>query len=113
MKIEAGKTYKMRNGKRVHVVAVATNNPFGKPSSLPVVGYREDCGGITQWRTDGKESKFGESESDIVAEWREPVTKEITVYLWPNGEISFYPASFAIASTRVLLTEGVFAEGKE
>ena len=114
MKIEQGRFYKTRNGRKVYVAGVLLPNVDGKQLvTYPVVGYLENE--ILYWTLEGRyRDSTGDYSLDLVAEWREPVTKVVTVYMHPNGNLYMSPwiCPAAIASTRVLLTEGVFAEDK-
>ena len=115
MKIEAGKNYKTRDGRKVYVAGVLLPNVDGKHlSTYPITGYLRDE--ILNWTIDGRYGiTFGPHKLDLVAEWREPVTKELTLYLYPNGDVCTVPrlGLYPIASTRVTLTEGQFAEGEK
>jgi hypothetical protein len=96
----------------VYVAGVLLPNVDGKHlSTYPIVGYLGNE--ILNWTLEGRYGiTFGPHKLDLVAEWREPVTREVTVYLYSDGDVSLMPYGSAIASTRVTLTEGVFAEGK-
>ena len=119
MKIKVGKTYKTRGGQKAVVSGSYGSNPFGiRPTTYPFVGYTAD-GSSRTWTEDGV---FYEDDSDslldLVAEWREPATEDRVVWLLQesSGDPWCYVTSLieprphnAIGSTRVTVTEGVFA----
>ena len=113
MQITAGKYYKTRDGRKAFVSAVEVpcERYCVNKRIHPVLGYI----GVGQcsWTEAGHGDARCETEYDLVAEWREPVAKVVTVYMLPDGNVWFCdPRKKSIASTRVTLTEGVFAEGK-
>lgn len=69
MKIEAGKTHKTREGKKVRVVCSDV-----KSRDYPVVGLWEDDNfeTVETFTFDGRFYLDEESSCDIVEEWREP-----------------------------------------
>jgi hypothetical protein len=110
MKIEAGKYYKMRNGGKAFVEHVYRDSPFsGKIEHVyPVSGFRDGIG-IGTWTMEGRYQNSGNDSCDLIEEWREPVTKEVTVYLYADGFTATFPgAEKPIASARVTLKEGEF-----
>jgi hypothetical protein len=116
--IEAGKAYKMRGGGKAVVTGCFGSNPFGGcDADFPFVGYSFD-GKHRTWRKDGVFYDSHEKNFyDLVAEWREPATEERVAYLCRNEHGAwvdvFHPKAqpplSAIGSTRVTVTEGVFA----
>lgn len=77
MKIEAGKYYKMRNGKKAYVSAVTLSSPFtGKPpEGYPVSGFMEGESRVVTWTSSGAAIVSAtKCATDLVAEWREPAT---------------------------------------
>jgi hypothetical protein len=119
--IEAGKYYKTRDGRKVFVCADALPNPFGQSIPWVLAGYI-DGGRIActyGWKSDG--TAHDGSHYDLVAEWHEPATEERVVWLvrFGNGDLCTFclqddhqaPSSTGtvIGSTRVTVTEGVFA----
>lgn len=82
LKIEAGKYYRMRNGGRAYVDSVVGANPFNpdKPDIFPIKGFLQDRSASrwnissTCWTSAGRYCTEGESDFDLVAEWREPLS---------------------------------------
>jgi hypothetical protein len=82
MKLEAGKYYKTRDGRRAYVAAVL-ENPLGAVGTCyPVLGYIGDI--YASWRLDGRASREPEVPGDLIAEWREP--REWTVYVYDHHD---------------------------
>jgi hypothetical protein len=118
--IEAGKYYKTRDGRKVFVCADALPNPFGQSIPWVLAGYI-DGGRIActyGWKSDG--TAHDGSHYDLVAEWHEPATEERVVWLVRHAsgheccllkKVSDSPPKYSkpIGSTRVTVTEGVFA----
>lgn len=116
MQIEQGKFYRMRSGGKVFVAAVVLPNPFsGKSEVCPVRGYKS-TGLLDRWLADGSWNLLGvPTEFDLIEEWREPVTEEVTMYLKRCGNTVWHsedgtPGSGNIVgSAKVKIVEGVFA----
>lgn len=119
MKIEAGKYYKMRNGGKAFVDHLWGIDPFTgeMATDYPVRGFRDGLG-YTTWNEDGRFNGSDGCGYDLVEEWREPVTKEVTVYLRQDKEHREIWAAIdcvecgnfkTIGSAKVTLTEGKFA----
>jgi hypothetical protein len=118
MKIEAGKYYKLRNGKKAYVVCIV-HNPFSDESYVyPIMGFIEDRNGTASWTLKGESIKDSVSEWDIVEEWRDPQTWEVTVYIarmgtdpphtfavFTGGQCWMDPKSI-IATKKITITEG-------
>lgn len=70
MKIEVGKFYKSRNGRKVTIYVIRHNCDF----EYPVCGYMEGAAEFSTWTIDGSygNSLFNCSNWDIVSEWEEP-----------------------------------------
>lgn len=71
MKFEVGKLYKTRDGRKARVICVDS-----KCTHLPIVALvesesAEEC--LYQFKSDGKWVALGESNIDLVAEWKEPL----------------------------------------
>lgn len=123
MEIRAGKYYKTRNGQKAFI-SVVTQNPFRSgPDHYPAKGWVDsDASSILySWTLSGSRFIGRPSEYDLVEEWRDPVTKELYVYLY---KIDGCPTVLHIAtespwnpttpyqilsSSKVTLTEGQFA----
>lgn len=68
MKIEVGKVYRTRGGRKAYVL--------GKRRDLleyPFVGYVEDVKFSWVWRENGTSFDRSEHENDLVAEWGQPI----------------------------------------
>ena len=120
MKIEAGKFYKTRDGKKAFVASFTPPNPFpdGGNTRYPFTGYVQGWD-METWTADGISFSDEENITDLVAEWREPASEERVVYLvrFSDGKVSCMmrkakdgpPITKPIGSSRVTVTEGVFA----
>jgi hypothetical protein len=88
MKIEAGKYYKTREGRKVFVSHRCTN-PFGLIGSepdFPLEGYMSNGDrDRLSWRDDGTYNYAGEHMNDILAEWKEPKVHKRWSYFYRNG----------------------------
>jgi hypothetical protein len=85
MKLEAGKYYKTRDGRRAYVAAVL-ENPLGAVGTCyPVLGYIGDI--YASWRLDGRASREPEVPGDLIAEWREPREWTVYVYACKGGDV--------------------------
>lgn len=81
LKIEAGKFYKCRDGRKAFV---AGRSPF--PSHWPFVGVIEGASLETYgWQDNGVYDCSGDDEEDLIAEWREPVAVTATILLVRNA----------------------------
>lgn len=116
MNIEVHKRYKTRDGREMTVTADIGLNPYGESDcGFPIVGYIKGDPFSRSWTREGTYTTYDEPcGRDLIAEWREPVTKEAIVYMYQSGFVSTcnewkYEGTL-IASTRVTLTEGVFAK---
>lgn len=81
MKIEAGKTYKTRSGRKVRVLCTDLRD-----ATYPVVGVVDgDDERVEAFTADGRfNDEQRASPLDLVEEWREPMTCWATVA--PNGD---------------------------
>lgn len=84
LKIEAGKFYRTRGGKKAFVAYVG--NPFSEGNEQEeAIGWVEKANGYREsWCRDGKFYRHrGLSEYDLVAEWKEPkrIKGWLNVYL--------------------------------
>lgn len=118
MKIEVGKYYKTRDGRRAFVAGHTLDNPFVKHAAKwRFIGYLSGEPDQYVWGEGGEDFCDGnERPLDLVSEWREPRTEAATIYLntncYKNGvEASFTPARDnyqTLARKRVTITEGEF-----
>lgn len=113
MKIEAGKYYRTRCGRKAYVDVIFSPNPFsGRKPQVPVRGYIDAL--EYYWTSSGRISEDYASHADLVAEWIEPKTKTVTLYwtLHRDGSESCTPYQSGYMVQRVLakkditLTEG-------
>lgn len=80
--------------------------------------YYPETTQILNFYKSGRYYNDGEHELDIVAEWCEPIEREMIIYLWKDGSTAMYdardePTLFVdelLASTKVKLKEGEFAD---
>jgi len=113
MQIEVGKYYKMRNGGKAFVAVHLPQSPFAVwlPIAKPFIGFADsDNMKVFRWNDGGAHES--NCQYDLIAEWREPVTKEVTLYLYRVNNIVHYassPSENVIGSAKVTLTEGEFA----
>lgn len=110
MKIESGRYYKTRSGKKAYVAAV--ENPFQPSSSWPMCGWIDGYQMASEWAIDGRHTPAGESQADLIAEWKEPVTVTRWLLLWSDNSTSLHsdplslPLSHLVARKQVTITEG-------
>lgn len=127
LEIVAGRYYKTRDGRKAFVSCIIERSPFqdGASHTYPVCGYIESgVGGSSSWVSSGMywADAGQQHDADLVAEWRDPATEERVVYLVRNqagevlcsmqtvgGKLPLCWRECAIGSTRVTVTEGVFA----
>lgn len=73
LKLEAGKYYRTRDGRKAYVDSIRTFNPF-TPININIknaaLGAVEDVGART-WSLDGRYDTV-ESQSDLIAPWENP-----------------------------------------
>lgn len=86
MKIEAGKYYRTRDGRKAYVDVIRVSSPFnGYEPTHPIIGYVDDekqgPRSTKTWRADGRFDVKQDRSIDLVEEWREPVSREITLHL--------------------------------
>jgi hypothetical protein len=82
MKIEAGKYYRTREGRKAFVEAVLGPSPFdGDTPSYPFYGWIDKRGAATWMRRGEFLVGGGDSDKDLVAEWDDPVSVTITANL--------------------------------
>lgn len=68
MKIEAGKFYKTRDGKKARIYAVGESYFY----SIHGAVLLEKGWSIESWRSDGRSEISTEQRNDLVSEWEEP-----------------------------------------
>ena len=96
------KWFKTSAGRKVKDIYCKNNNH---------VFYCPEYGQVWTSFADGTPCFQGKGD-DIIAEWHEPIEREVTVYLFDDGSHGLLhspPITSAIASTRVKLIEGEFA----
>lgn len=82
MKIEAGKTYKTRNGRKVRVIC--TDMRFDGYPVVGLVDYGSDREGAETFTAEGRfNHAIVDAPLDLVAEWREPA--EVWLVVGGNG----------------------------
>ena len=110
IKIEPGKSYRTLDGRRANVVGIG---PDDWPR--PAIGYVDGQTVTCQWKLDGKHCSDPGCASDLVSEWREPVTRTVTMFLTPAGKIHEFPGeqtqpliylAEVVARKVVTITEG-------
>lgn len=93
IKLEAGKFYRTRDGRKAFVVFVQP--PEGMGHRYPVLGYHGEYSG--NWTSDGKWNDGGESQNDLVAEWLEPrrISGWVCVWDFPGALVIVHPSEAA------------------
>jgi hypothetical protein len=83
MNIEQGKYYKTRDGRKAFVTAMLRDSPFstGGSSKVPFRGWIDGSSLIQSWTDSGRRLEYRESPSDLVAEWVDPISIDLTVRL--------------------------------
>ena len=81
MKIEAGRFYRTRDGRKAYVAAIG--NPLNAKDLYPAIGFMEGEHGLEgTWTTCGRYmDKREDHDSDLIAEWREPESMSMDLYL--------------------------------
>lgn len=79
LKIEAGKCYRTRDGRKAHVMF---RHPYNHP--FPYVGYVEDNDGVSAW-TDAGFYSVPSDRLRLISEWKEPRKGEVWVNVWEDG----------------------------
>lgn len=126
MKIEAGKYYTTRDGRKAFVDTIVGGSPFmaGCQPIYPVIGYIEDEDSSSSWMIDGVASFEVGGERDLIREYREPEKVVRWVHMWRDKDGVFvgniHPRkmdhaegdspSELIARKRIEITEGTFDE---
>ena len=90
MKLEAGKYYKTRDGRKAKIVSEISPSPFNHTvSTYPFMGWVEGYTAAISWTAQGsyieQDWSKADSDSDLVAEWKEPVKVEGWVNVYPHG----------------------------
>lgn len=82
MKLEAGKYYKTRDGRKAYVGYVREDD-----CQYPAVGHM-DGGGVDCWLArGGYVDKGGTHFNDLIEEWVEPRSGALWVNIYPDGAI--------------------------
>lgn len=88
MKLEVGKFYKTRGGKRAHVMGIIYNTK--SPMNYPVMGYIDEELSYDTWTLEGNINRSAtEEKDDLIEEWREPIKIEGWINMY--GGSSYYP----------------------
>ncbi|WP_422363164.1 hypothetical protein [Pyruvatibacter mobilis] len=124
LKIEEGKCYRTRDGRKVHILAKRTDTDSKAGRYMPFIGHVER-GPSGAWGLDGSSSSF-QPNADLVSEWKEPRKGEVWVNVYAEqDQVSFVfttrkaadeAAEFGVrlACIRVPWTEGQgLGEGSE
>lgn len=123
LKIEAGKYYKTRGGKKAYVACIVLPNPFEGPSikdQFPVRHVIDQEVGCWYCRADGRLQPGKDDAYDLVAEWKEPEVRvrKLKMVRCPDGTIRVIggddrylgsdPDAEVISTIQVTMKEGVF-----
>jgi len=124
LKLEAGKYYKARNGEKVFISYIAQANPFLSTTKdrYPAKGWIRGQGTLHCWTEGGMRCAApieDHSPSDLIEEWKEPVTEEVVMGLFRGRDgryecfkvvkTDYNEFWTLIGSTRVKVIEGQFA----
>jgi hypothetical protein len=125
LKLETGKYYKTRDGRKVYLVATeCPGDVLGdeQPRHWPVIGWVKGMPRIQMWHHGGRHDSWKE-ELDLVAEWREPRTQTVTILMQacalPDAppyvcvEGHQMPQFKTLARKEITITEGEGIEPKE
>lgn len=125
MKLEPGRYYRTRDGRKAFVCA-EMNNPFvmgSMKSSRPYRGYIDGRHNVHCWYANGRLDLGNESDGDLISEWKEPetVVRWVNLYRDRDGSLQFGDVSFLsreqanmagtsrrVACKRIEITEGEF-----
>lgn len=81
MKIEAGKYYKNREGKKIYVAGIC---PWDR--IRPVIGWTESVEIFISWKLDGHWAMSDtQHRYDLVSEWVDPMEVEFWVNVYKNN----------------------------
>lgn len=82
MKIETGKYYRTRCGRKAFVAAIVPGSPFVlRDDAQPVCGYIEDSV-MRFWNLDGTYQHYDSpSPADLIAEWHEPRVRSLDLLM--------------------------------
>jgi hypothetical protein len=116
MKLEVGKYYKTRSGRKAYVGWQACDNPFVSPNdtAMKFGGYVEGIAGSRRWMGNGSGSAYAMgAPTDLVEEWREPAKSWLTIVLIRSEGGYVYPTleclcqdKKVVARKVVTITEG-------
>lgn len=108
MQIEAGKYYRTRDGRKAFVAGII---PSGE-SEYPCVGWVEGETNGESWKIDGCFFAGSDRDRDLVAEYREPVTREMLLFEC-GGDYRAADAKFAAGlGGWKLVGRGTITEGE-
>lgn len=91
MKIESGRYYKTRDGRKAYVAAIL-ENPFGYGNGkYPIVGYIQGKQQMCWTASGSTRVNCCEDFDDLVADWVEPVSKTFVAILYrmPHGTVNY------------------------
>lgn len=99
MKLEAGKYFKTRDGRKAYVAAIA---PEEIGAAYPAIGWLGDQ--LDNWLTDGRYMRSGNDESeDLIAEWIEPEAKaEWCLYAYKDRSGNVYNYDTPLPEPRLI-----------
>jgi hypothetical protein len=84
LKIEAGKYYRTRDGRKVFVIQ---SGPWpGQEMIFPVAGWLEGAKALKHWSCDGTYTNHP-TEHDLVEEWKEPASGMAYLRRDATGEV--------------------------
>ena len=106
MNIEVGSHFKTRDGRKAYVAARHPHIGAGEPCVF--IGWIE---GSCIWHSWGESGAAMIGAWDLVSKWREPITREGTLWLFDGGTTIFAPCEISysarvIAKKTVRITEG-------
>ena len=81
LKIEAGKYYKTRDGRKAFVGGIVYGSPFREAEQPWVVCYLDTHDGKWNFNLKGEAQGLGCRHMDLIEEWKEPVSKVVTVVM--------------------------------
>jgi hypothetical protein len=111
MKLESGKTYKSRDGRKVFIGCVLDKNPLGgkSPSGYTAFGFFDGSSIVDMWTADGLFCTTGTGCNDLVAEWREPrvVEREVLLVETRSGDFGCVLEHWACSADKILARKKV------
>jgi len=102
IKLEAGKFYQTRDGRKAFVAALV-ENPFGETESIYVArGYINDKNVERGWTASGIWYVGEDNKNDLIAEWTEP--KRIKGWLNISSQATASPGYHSFQCTHIFKT---------